>query len=120
MENKKYNSECIFCKITSGEVFKNGEDPIVIPYEDDKCMVFKTTEPEAPTHLLIVPKHHLDRLSSAKVEDELMLGHLLNVSAILSKKFNLPDYKIKINNGEKAGQTVFHLHIHFMSEKSYK
>ena len=115
-----YNKDCIFCKISSGELSGDGKKLAVVLYEDEKCVVFETINPETPTHLLIVPKFHLDRLASAKEGDELMLGHLLRVSAILSEKFTLPDYKISINNGAGAGQSVFHLHIHFQAEKSYK
>ena len=120
MKKNRYNSDCIFCKIASGELGKNTDNAPTIPYEDDDCIVFETINPEAKTHLLIVPKNHIEGVSNLKSSDELSAGHLLRVSAILSEKFNLPDYKIEINNGAGAGQTVFHLHVHFLSDKSYK
>ena len=103
-------SKTIFQKIIEKEI------PSEFIYEDDLCIVIKDINPQAPLHLLIIPKKLLSKLSDAQEKDLNLLGHLMLVAGNMSRKFNVEDaFNIVINNGEKAGQTVFHLHIHLLA-----
>ena len=103
-------SKTIFQKIIEKEI------PSEFIYEDDLCIVINDINPQAPLHLLIIPKTPLSKLSDAKEKDLNLLGHLMLVAGNISRKFNVEDaFNIVINNGEKAGQTVFHLHIHLLA-----
>ena len=103
-------SKTIFQKIIEKEI------PSEFIYEDDLCIVINDINPQAPLHLLIIPKKPLSRLSDAEEKDLNLLGHLMLVAGNMSRKFNVEDaFNIVINNGEKAGQTVFHLHIHLLA-----
>lgn len=100
----------IFKKIIDKEI------PADIVYEDDLCLCFKDINPQAPTHLLVIPKiTAIDRLANAKDDQQNLLGHLLLKVRDIAKTQNLQDYRVVINNGEGAGQTVFHLHIHILA-----
>ena len=103
-------SKTIFQKIIEKEI------PSEFIYEDDLCIVINDINPQAPLHLLIIPKKPLQKLSDAEEKDLNLLGHLMLVAGNMSRKFNVEDaFNIVINNGEKAGQTVFHLHIHLLA-----
>jgi len=87
-----------------------------IIFEDDKSIVIKDIAPQAPTHLLIIPKKAIKMVSSASDSDRQILGHLLLVAKKVAKDIDLKDtFRLVINNGAKAGQSVFHLHIHLLS-----
>lgn len=101
--------DCIFCRILAGEI------PSSKVYEDDGYLVFKDINPAAPVHLLIVPKKHVARLSEAKAEDRDMLGGLLLTVGHVAREQGLDSYRLIINDGSGAGQTVFHLHAHIIS-----
>ena len=103
-------SKTIFQKIIEKEI------PSEFIYEDDLCIVINDINPQDPLHLLIIPKKPLSKLSDAQEKDLNLLGHLMLVAGNMSRKFNVDDaFNIVINNGEKAGQTVFHLHIHLLA-----
>ena len=103
-------SKSIFQKIIEKEI------PSEIIHEDEVCIVINDINPQAPIHLLIIPKKPLLKLSDAQEEDLSLLGHLMLVAGNMSRKLNVEDaFNIVINNGEKAGQTVFHLHIHLLA-----
>ena len=103
-------NKTIFQKIIEKEI------PSEFIYEDDLCIVINDINPQAPLHLLIIPKKPLSKLSDAQEKDLNLLGHLMLVAGNMSRKFNVEDaFNIVINNGEKAGQTVFHLHIHLLA-----
>ena len=105
--------ESIFIKILNKEI------PGDIVYEDNECFAIKDINPQAPIHLLIIPKKHIAKVSDANDEDRELLGSLLLASKKIAKKFNLDDnYRLVINNGAKAGQTVFHIHVHLLGGKS--
>ena len=105
--------ESIFIKILNKEI------PGDIVYEDNECFAIKDINPQAPIHLLIIPKKHIAKVSDANDEDRELLGSLLLASKKIAKKFNLDDnYRLVVNNGSKAGQTVFHIHIHLLGGKS--
>ena len=105
--------ESIFIKILNKEI------PGDIVYEDNECFAIKDINPQAPVHLLIIPKKLIAKVSDANDEDRELLGSLLLASKKIARKFNLDDnYRLVINNGAKAGQTVFHIHIHLLGGKS--
>ena len=106
-------AETLFEKIINREI------PADIIYEDDLSIVFKDIQPQAPTHLLIIPKKVIPKLSDASNNDELILGHLMLVAGKVANQLDLNDtFRIVINNGAKAGQSVFHLHLHLLSGRS--
>ena len=102
--------DCLFCKIIAGEV------PAELVHEDDVCVVIRDIHPQAPTHLLIVPREHLESLDEASQKDEVMLGHLMRVAARVANDAGLSEsgYRAVVNTGAGAGQSVFHLHVHVL------
>jgi len=107
-------SETIFTKIINREI------PADIIYEDDLCLAFKDVNPQAPTHVLIVPKSPISKLTDASDSDQYLLGHLLLKVRDIAKDLGVGDtYRIVINNGAAAGQTVFHLHIHLLAGREF-
>jgi histidine triad (HIT) family protein len=94
--------------------------PSNIIYEDDKCIAIEDIAPKAPIHILIIPKKPIQKLSEATKNDEALLGHLMIVVKKVAEQLNVEDaFNVVINNGEKAGQTVFHLHIHLLAGKNF-
>ena len=106
-------------QITLFEKIINKEIPADILYEDDLSIVIKDINPQAPTHLLIIPKKVIPKLSDAIEEDKQLLGHLMLVAGKMAEKLDLDDtFRLVVNNGAKAGQSVFHLHLHLLSGRS--
>jgi len=101
----------VFSQIISGDI------PAEKIYEDDLCVVIEDRAPQAPIHLLIIPRKPLVNLSDAKSEDKGLLGHLMWVAAELGRQLGLEGYRVVVNNGRSAGQTVFHLHVHLLAQK---
>tara|TARA_Y100000768_G_C23932659_1_gene660936 strand:+ start:678 stop:1016 length:339 start_codon:yes stop_codon:yes gene_type:complete len=102
--------ETLFTKIINKEI------PADIIYEDNLSLVFKDINPQAPIHLLIIPKKSIPKLSDASEEDKELLGHLLWVAGEVARDLELDDtFRLVVNNGAKAGQSVFHLHLHLLS-----
>lgn len=99
--------DCIFCKIANKEI----NTQLILETED--FVAFNDLSPQAPTHVLIIPKIHCNCLS--ELENEQLAGKLLLGVKQVAKKLNLKDYRVVINNGETAGQTVFHIHLHILS-----
>ncbi|MEK9943928.1 MAG: histidine triad nucleotide-binding protein [Gammaproteobacteria bacterium] len=94
----------------------NREIPADIVYEDELSLAFKDINPQAPVHILIIPKKPIEKLSDANIEDQALLGHLMLVAGKIAEQLNLDNtFRIIINNGAGAGQSVFHLHLHLMS-----
>ncbi len=105
-------SETIFSKIINREI------PANIVYEDDLCLAFKDVNPQAPTHILIIPKKPIPQIDSAQQEDQQLLGHLLLKVKEVAQKANLTNgYRVVINNGKDGGQTVDHLHLHILGDR---
>ena len=98
----------LFSKIISGEI------PADIVYEDEQCIAFRDIAPQAPTHILVIPRREIARLSEATSDDGPLLGHLLLAATKVARSEGLNDARLIINDGEGAGQTVFHLHVHVM------
>ena len=100
----------IFQKIIEKEISAD------IIFEDELCIVIKDINPQAPIHLLIIPKKQIPKLADANYDDLEILGHLMLIVGNMSRQFNVEDaFNVVINNGENAGQTVFHLHIHLLA-----
>jgi histidine triad (HIT) family protein len=101
--------KCLFCSIVTREV------PAQLIYEDDQAVAFKDIDPKAPTHVLIVPRKHIAGLSAASDEDGAVLGHLQLVARKIAEKGGISDgFRVVVNNGKGAGQTVFHIHYHLL------
>ena len=106
-------SDSIFTKI------KNKEIPGSIIYEDDKCFALEDINPQAPVHILIVPHKEIAKISDSTQEDIELLGHLILASKTIAQKYELENnYRLIINNGAGAGQSVFHVHVHLMGGRS--
>ena len=102
-------SDCIFCKIINKEIPSN------FVYEDDAVIAIKDLNPQAETHVLVIPKTHVASL--AELEDEELMVKLLQGVKATAKALGLTDYRTIMNTGAGAGQTVFHLHVHILSGK---
>ncbi|WP_096087149.1 histidine triad nucleotide-binding protein [Agaribacterium haliotis] len=104
----------IFSRIMAGEI------PADILYEDEDCICINDIQPQAPTHVLIIPRKAIARLADATAEDKALLGALMLRVGDIARKLGVDDaFRVCINNGERAGQTVFHLHIHLLAGKSF-
>ena len=101
-------TDCLFCKIIAGEI------PADFVHQDDRCVVIRDTNPQAPTHVLVIPREHLESLDDASQKDEALLGHLLRIGARVENEAGHGEsgYRTVINTGAGAGQSVFHLHVH--------
>ena len=101
-------NDCLFCKIVRGEL------PSTKVYEDDGILAFRDIHPAAPTHVLVVPKTHRDSLSACAAEDEALLGRLMLAANRVAAAEGLEAFRLIVNNGSDAGQTVGHLHLHVL------
>lgn len=101
---------CIFCKIINREINSN------VVYEDEKTFAFRDINPQAPTHILIVPKKHIPTILDLTPEDEALLGYLFSIANKIAKKEGIAErgFRTVINCNQEAGQTVFHLHLHLL------
>ena len=100
---------CLFCKIVNGSI------PSSRVYEDEDCIAFADINPQAPTHLLVVPRKHIGSLADASQADTELLGYLLARAAEIARRKGLPKgYRVVINTGSDGGQTVDHLHLHLL------
>ena len=113
-ENMKVD-DCIFCKIASGEI------PSGRVFEDELCVAFDDLSPQAPTHILIIPREHVDSLDKARFEDKEMLGHLMLTAAGIARErgFAEDGYRVVVNTNADGGQTVFHLHVHLLAGRPF-
>ena len=108
-------SDTIFQKIIDKEL------PADIVYEDDSCLAFKDINPVAPVHILIIPKKKIEKISDSSQEDKELLGHLLLVAGGIAKDLGIEDaFRLVVNNGAGAQQTVFHLHIHLIAGREFQ
>lgn len=108
-------SDCIFCKIIAGEI------PSAKVYEDEICVAFDDISPQAPTHLLIIPREHFDSLAKAESRHRETLGHLLLTAAQIAREkgFDEDGYRVVINTNRDGGQTVYHLHVHLLGGRPF-
>ena len=102
---------CLFCRIISGDV------PGDFVHQDERCVVIRDINPQAPVHLLVIPREHLESLDDASQKDEALLGHLLRIAARMVNEQGEADtsFRTVINTGAAAGQSVFHLHVHVLA-----
>jgi histidine triad (HIT) family protein len=107
--------DCIFCKIADGRIKSE------IVYQDDVCVAFNDLDPQAPTHILIIPKKHVDSLDKANEGEKELLGHLLIKAAEIARERGFADdgYRTVINTNKDGGQTVFHLHVHLLAGRRF-
>lgn len=98
----------------------NRELPADIVYEDEQCLAFKDINPQAPLHILIIPKKHIEKISDAQDEDQELLGHLMLKAAQIAQEQGFGDaFRLVVNNGAGAGQAVFHLHVHILAGRGF-
>ncbi|GAB3091087.1 histidine triad nucleotide-binding protein [Aestuariicella hydrocarbonica] len=98
----------------------NGEIPSDKVYEDDDCICIKDISPKAPVHLLLIPRKQIPRLVDATAEDQALLGQLMIKAGDIARENGVGDaFRLIVNNGEEAGQTVFHLHLHILGGKQF-
>ncbi len=108
-------NECIFCRIVRGEA------PARIVYQDEAVTAFHDLNPQAPVHVLIVPNRHISGVAQVEPEDEPMLGRLFTVARRVAEEMGVDrGYRLVVNNGRPAGQSVFHLHLHLLGGRSFQ
>ena len=102
-------SDCLFCKISAGEIPSNKV------YEDELCYAFYDIDPQAPTHFLVIPKAHIGSVAEVSGDNSAVVAHIFEVIAKVTKALGLDSYRVVSNIGEQAGQSVHHLHFHVLS-----
>jgi histidine triad (HIT) family protein len=105
------DNNCLFCKILAGEIAAD------LVHQDERCIAIRDSNAQAPTHVLVITREHMESLDEASGRDEALLGHLLRVSARIANDEGHGDsgYRSVINTGAAAGQSVFHLHVHLLA-----
>jgi histidine triad (HIT) family protein len=103
-------SDCIFCKIAGKQI------PSKIVHEDDQCVAFDDVNPQAPTHVLVIPRKHVASIAELHEADTSLLGHLMLTGGKVAKQKGIAEggYRLVVNTGKNGGQTVFHLHLHVL------
>ena len=106
---------CIFCKIVKGEISSTKV------HEDEVCIAFNDMHPQAPTHILVIPKEHFDSLEKAEPRHKGTLGHLMLTAASIAREngFAEAGYRVVVNANSDGGQTVFHLHVHVLGGRPF-
>lgn len=105
----------IFGKIVRREI------PADILYEDEHCLAFPDINPQAPTHVLVIPKKEIAKLSDAGAQDQALLGHLMLAACKVTRQLGVEDaFRLIVNNGAEAGQSVFHLHLHILAGRKLR
>jgi histidine triad (HIT) family protein len=107
-------SDCLFCKIRDGEI------PADIIFENDDVLAFNDVNPQAPVHLLIIPKKHISTVNDIIDDDHLLMGKLFSAAKLIASQRGVSDdgYRLVVNCNEKAGQTVFHIHMHLLADRA--
>ncbi len=101
---------CIFCSIIEGKI------PAQIIYSDDQVIAFQDIHPAAPTHILVIPRKHIESVNTLQADDAALVGHMVVTAGLLAKQEGVEHsgYRLVINTGPNAGQTVFHIHLHIL------
>jgi len=109
------SKDCLFCKIVRHEA------PAKYVHEDGSAVAFEDIRPRAPIHLIVIPRKHIESLETLSNEDEPVMGHLHTVAAHLARERGLDQsgYRVVINTGRNAGQSVFHVHLHLMGGRAF-
>ncbi len=105
-------ADCLFCKIVSGDI------PGDIVLANDDVVAFRDVNPVAPTHVLVVPRHHAPHAAATAAADPALLGALVTAAADVAAYEGLDDYRLVLNTGEGVGQSVFHTHLHVLGGRS--
>ena len=106
-------ADTLFTKIINRQI------PADIVYEDEHCIAIRDINPQAPVHVLLIPKKPLDRLSNAQPADQALLGHLMVTVGTLTRQLGIENaFRLAVNNGADAGQSVFHLHLHILGGRA--
>lgn len=104
---------CIFCKIASGEI------PTHFLYESSKVVAFKDLDPQAPSHILVIPRAHYENIAELSAGDSETLSELFGAARLIAGTLGLDGYRITINTGASAGQSVFHAHLHLLGGRPF-
>lgn len=109
-------SDCLFCKIITGEI------PTEIIYQDNEIIAFNDIEPQAPTHILVIPKQHISTINDIKSEEAALIGKLYLTVQQLAKEHNInePGYRTVMNCNSDGGQAVYHIHLHLLGGRKLK
>jgi histidine triad (HIT) family protein len=109
------DTDCLFCKIAA-RTFPSMASPVPLEYEDEHVVAFKDINPQAPVHLLVIPRKHIPKVNDITGEDAELLFHLIQAANQLTKQFAMDEegFRIVINSGDNGGQTVYHLHAHVL------
>ncbi len=106
-------SGCLFCRIIAGEI------PATIVYRSDDVIAFRDAHPQAPTHILVIPTRHIASLADVQASDTALLGRLITVAGQVAQAEKLnAGYRLVVNTGTQAGQSVFHLHVHLLGGRA--
>ncbi|MCD6413986.1 MAG: histidine triad nucleotide-binding protein [Elusimicrobia bacterium] len=105
--------ECLFCKIFAGEI------PANVVYKDDTVMAFRDVRPQAPNHILVIPKKHIGMVSGVDEEDVHLLGRMIIAAKKVAEKLGMKSYRLVMNCGGDAGQEVFHIHLHLLGGRKF-
>ena len=108
------SDECLFCKIVKGEI------PADVVYESDAAIAFRDINPQAPTHVLVIPRKHIATINDIEEEDHALVGSLYEAARAIAKREGFSDegYRAVMNCNAAAGQTVFHIHLHLLGGRS--
>jgi histidine triad (HIT) family protein len=106
--------DCLFCKIAAGEI------PGDIVLDTDEVVAFRDLDPQAPTHVLVIPRQHADNAASTAARDEALVGKLVTAAAEVAVMEGVESYRLVFNTGADAGQTVFHTHLHLLGGRSFQ
>lgn len=106
-------ADCLFCRIVQGEI------PSRKVFESERIYAFEDIAPRAPTHVLVIPKKHIARLADAGPEDAALVGEAATAAAGIARDRSLEHFRLVLNNGEGAGQSVFHIHFHLLGGRGF-
>jgi histidine triad (HIT) family protein len=108
-------NDCLFCSIIAGDT------PATIVLQDERSVAVRDINPQAPMHVLVIPREHMESLDEASHKDEALLGHLLRMAARIANDEGHSEngYRTVVNTGAGAGQTVFHLHVHVLGGRQF-
>lgn len=105
----------IFSKIIDREI------PADIVYEDEHCLAFRDVNPQAPVHVLVIPRREIPRLVDSGADDQALLGHLMLAACTIARELGVEEaFRLVVNNGASAGQSVFHLHLHLLGGRAMR
>lgn len=107
-------SDCLFCKVIAGQI------PAAIVHQDDALVAFTDINPQAPLHVLIVPRKHIASLNDLSAEDDALVGSMIRMAAALAKEngYDNRGYRTVFNTNREAGQSVFHIHLHLLAGRA--